>query len=95
MRIRYVIRGSERNLNRYTTRMLSGHRPPMRNDLAIAAKAILGVIRSHKRLIKLAPNLFDYAATAQSEREDEIQRQLRPLLDKVYGIGNASKEKPV
>ncbi len=91
-----------RRLNHYTTRMLSGRRPPPPNYLSIAVRALNAVIRSHKRLIKLAPELFDYAAIDREHRRMEAQRQLdqelQPALDRVYGpsrVPLSSNEKSV
>ena len=71
--------------------MLNGHRPSAPNDLAIAVKAIRGLIRSHKRLVKLAPHLFDYAAIDHMAREQEARdarnRELALALEKVYASG--------
>jgi hypothetical protein len=64
-------------------------RPPRPNHLAIAVRCVKAVIRSHQRLIKLAPELFDYAAIQRQQIEDEWRRQLdselRVALDHVYG----------
>ena len=86
-----MIRHLDRRLDRYSTRMQYGlPRPPRPNDLALAVRYIRAYMRSRKRLSKLHPELFDYAARDRQRLEDERRHQfeleLRPALDLIYGV---------
>src|ERR1041384_6288474 len=89
----------DRRLNHYTTRMLIGRRPPPPNYIAIAVRALNIAIRSHKRLAKMDPPLFDYATIDREIREKEARRQfdqeLQRALDRVYGPFRTQNETSV
>ena len=83
-------RGRNRSLNHYASRVMDGaRRLPRPNELAIACRLAREVFRSHKRLMKLMPEYFDYAEIDRAKREAEQQHRLQeiltPLLNKIYG----------
>ena len=86
--IRHLPRNPHRSPLRHVTRMLHGARRP--NHLAVALTAFSRAIRAHRRLIKLAPRLFDYAIVHREEiarLEAEAHRRLwQPALNKAYGL---------
>ena len=77
---------TRRNHRRLTRRIGRG---PRINFLGQALSAFTRAIRAHRRLIKLAPAIFDQAvvrrdAAEQAERE-AIHREVTVALEKVYG----------
>jgi len=84
-----------RTLGRRLNRPLGGRGP---NYLAQALSALARAVRAHRRLIKLAPEQFDYAVVARLARErEEEERRLAEwavVIARVYGTSeeNAVEE---
>lgn len=91
--MRSRLRRRNRRLDRYASRMLGGaRRSPPPNYLAIASQALLEAIRIRKRAA------LDFQADrellAEYERELWVERELRPLLDRVYGSEQPDQSVP-
>ena len=72
-----------------------GRRPRPAHQLALAVRAFQKAIRARRRLLRLAPDLFDRAVADQEAEEQQmaasLQTELRHSLAKVYG----SEDDPV
>jgi hypothetical protein len=82
-----------RRLDRYSTRMLSGRpRPSRPNYLRLAVRAVRDLLCCRKRLVKLDPDLFDYAKMQRQAVEAAYRREwdvtMASALDRIYGPTN-------
>ncbi len=88
MTTRRLLRRSVRSRNRRRLRFVPGLAHGQ-NYLAQALTAFRRAIRAHRKLVRLAPHLFDFAVVDQERREREERRRrqalIEPLLEKVYG----------
>ncbi len=79
-RPRHLARGLNRNLLRYSTRMLGGfRRPPPPNFLRIACRALAEVLRIDQRL---GPYVQEQIRLEQQRRFEAV---IEAALDRVYG----------
>jgi hypothetical protein len=87
--IRCLYRFRNRRLDRYTARMRYGLHRPAQRDLVVVCRCVEAIIRSHKRLAKLMPDLFNYAATEREYREQAARAawdlECQAILRRVYG----------
>jgi len=78
----------DRRLTRWATRMAHGVRRP--DPLAPALRACGAVVRCTRRLMRLAPTLFDRAIFEREERvfaaEAARHRELVAVISKVYAV---------
>jgi hypothetical protein len=79
-----------RRLNGFTTVPLSGRRRLLTpNYWNSAVRCLTRAARAHRRLIKLAPERFDYGIVkhrqAQQEKDRPVQERMEAALVKVYG----------
>jgi hypothetical protein len=93
--MRRLNRTLNRTLCRHTTRMIAGApRPRPPNYLSIALRAWQKVIRSRRRLMRLAPRVFDVAVVdreADEEARAATERaELQRAIAKVYGVDEAT-----
>jgi hypothetical protein len=79
-------------------RWLTLNPTPTARFAADAVRALRRVIRVRRRLMKLAPELYDEAYREHldgQQREEEARRiEVKALLDKVYGDGEATSPSP-
>jgi hypothetical protein len=82
-------RGLRRKLDRFSARVLPGGRRPRLNYLPQALSAFAKVMRCDRRLMKLAPLVFDAGLIRQRMKEREEQRKYmaewEEELARVYG----------
>lgn len=86
---RRLDRRLSRRITHYSTRRLSGSRRSRSYWLSETLRAYARVIRAHKRLIKLAPRIYDPVVVRreakQREEDEKWQQKWEPILRKVYG----------
>ena len=84
---RSLHRRLDRRCDRATARRLDGARPV--NHLGQALMALNRAARAHERLIKLAPEQFDFAVVERLAREREARArfhvEIEAALTKIYG----------
>lgn len=83
-----------RRLNRRATNWIgAGPRPRPPDYLAFALRALRRVIRARRRLMKLAPELYDVAQVNRLAREreesDKLQAEMRAAIARVYGVNES------
>ena len=73
-------------------------RPAPPNYLSAALSAFGRAIRAHRRLMKLAPDRFDYGIVRQNrlaaEKEEKRLAEIEAMVRKAYGVGPPSAESP-
>lgn len=91
---RSLQRRLDRRCDRVSARRLDGARPV--NHLGQALMALNRAARAHERLIKLAPEQFDFAVVERLAREREararIHAEAKAALAKIYGDSPESAE---
>jgi hypothetical protein len=90
MRFKKTFRANNRRLNRpYTRSTVAGRRPRLPNHLNNALNALRRAVRSHRRLMALAPDQFDHSIIEHNETSREAAardwEKWEPAFIKVYG----------
>jgi len=95
----HLSRPLKRRLNRRDTEWVGpGLRPPPPNYIGMALRAWRHAIRARRKLMKLAPEIWDMGVVKRLAREraedEKLQAEMRAAIARVYGVSEADLPPP-